>query len=111
MNDEETKAAAQANGWTIEPMYAGDIECAYAARIGSEVHFKVVDGFEHRAIQRRRMREFVAGVQEKAGGMLTTRVPLDDKKSQLFVARLGFEPTWSDENFVYYMLTALPFER
>jgi hypothetical protein len=36
-------------------------------------------------------------------------VPLLDDTSRRFVQRIGFEQTWSDEDYDYFMLTALPF--
>jgi hypothetical protein len=44
-------------------------------------------------------------------GMLTTKVPKDMIASKRFVQRVGFKPTWQDEDFDYYLLTTLPWER
>jgi hypothetical protein len=75
---------------------------------GAEVHFEVHPEHRHRVIYRGVTREFLRPLFEQHG-FLTTKVPLLDDTSRRFVQRIGFELTWSDEDYDYFMLTALPF--
>lgn len=111
MDDTDTITAARANGWATHPMFddAGH-EVAWVAQKGPEIHFQVRAEHRHRAMQRNRVRAFA---QERMAdwGYLTTRVPHGDTTNARFVTRCGFQKTWSDATFDFYMLTALPFER
>ena len=102
-------ATAQRNGWEAVPYHLGSDLAAVGLLSGTEIHFKVMDGFRHR-ITRNRTREFLAPLMERHG-YLTTRTPLGDAVSRKFIERLGFFDTWSDDTYTYFLLTALPFER
>lgn len=75
---------------------------------GSEVHFEIHPDHRHRVIYRGVTREFLRPLFEQYG-FLTTKVPVLDDKSRRFVTRIGFELMWSDRDYDYFMLTALPF--
>ena len=94
--------------WSERLYERGGKAVARLIRMGSEVHFEIHPEHRHRVIYRHVTREFLRPVFEEHG-FLTTRTHPRDFKSQAFIERLGFERTWSDENFDYYMLTALPF--
>ena len=42
---------------------------------------------------------------------LTTRVESMDEINSKFVERVGFKKTWSDNQFNYFMLARVPFQR
>ena len=77
---------------------------------GAEVHFEIAPEHRGRVIYRNVTREFLRPVFEKHG-MLTTKTEIGDEVNARFLKRLGFKPTWSDDRYDYYMLTALPFEK
>ena len=77
-------------------------------RIGSEIHL------EHLVARKWMTRALIhehLGPALEILGFLTTRVPRDDTTNRRFIERLGFEKTWSDDQFDYYMLGSLPFSR
>jgi len=97
-------------GWEIIPGYIDQTHVATAILKGNEIHFGIKPEFRKKLIQRKRTREYLKPLLERKS-FLTTRVILNDKYKQNFVERLGFNPTWHDEQFQYFMLTKLPFER
>lgn len=93
-------------GWALHPFYEGDELKGVAMTKGTEFHCHLVPGFR---LNRRVMREFMRPLFERHG-FLTTRVHRSDEANQRFNRVFGFERTWSDDQFHYYILTALPFE-
>ena len=87
-----------------------DVAVARLMHAGSEVHFEVHPEHRHRVIYRGVTREFLRPLFEQYG-FLTTKVPLLDSVNKRFVQRIGFVSTWSDMDYDYFMLTALPFEK
>ena len=77
---------------------------------GSEVHFEISPSFGRQVIYRNVAREFLKSVFDEHG-FLTTKVTTPDERSRRFVERFGFKHTWSDMDYDYFMLTALPFEK
>lgn len=101
-------AAKMVEGWEAVP-YVVDRSLAGAAMLmGTEIHAAVRPEWRRKALTRKRLRAFLAPLLERQG-YLTTRVEvgLDDS----FVRRMGFNPTWSDGQFQFYMMTALPFDK
>lgn len=92
------------NGWSVVTSPCGG---CLAARRGVEIH---VHFTRTGVITRRKVREFLAPMLDELG-FLTTRTPRADERSRRFVTRLGFKHTWSDDNFDYHSLTALPFSK
>lgn len=95
---------ALALGWELAVSKCGGCR---AALKGTEIH---VEFTRAGVISRGRVREFLEPLLARHG-YLTTRVPAGDKVYTRFVTKLGFEPTWSDDEFDYFMLTGLPFSR
>ena len=95
--------------WDTVPVDIDGEHVATAIVKGTEIHFALVADWRPEGT-RGRIRAFLAPLLERRG-YLTTRVRLDRPHEQKFVQRLGFAPTWNDENFRYYMLCELPFER
>jgi hypothetical protein len=98
------------DGWEIIPAFIEQTHVATAILKGNEIHFGIKKEFRKKLIQRKRTREYLQPLLERKS-FLTTRVILNDKLKQNFVERLGFKNTWHDEEFQYYILTKLPFER
>ena len=98
------------NDWEAIPYYVDGRHAATALVKGTEIHFGAVPAFRRKLILRRRTQEFLRPMFERRG-FLTTRVQLDSHDKKRFVERLGFKPTWADEQFQYYLLGSLPFAR
>lgn len=98
---------AASEGWEVFPHHQDGALSGVAVLRGTEFHCQLVDGFR---LRRAEMREFLRPLFEREG-FLTTRVRHDDVANQRFNKAFGFEKTWSDDVFHYYILTALPFER
>lgn len=93
--------------WEILP-YHQDGELVGAALMkGTEFHCLTLPAFR---LRREPMREFLRPLFERHG-MLTTRVAKTDLANQRFNKAFGFQRTWSDDQYHYYILAALPFER
>jgi hypothetical protein len=104
---EEVEAFAS---WNAVPGFIDGVHVCTALLKGSEIHFAIVSDHRLRTVLRTRTREFIEPLFERYG-FLTTRVAHGRKLEQRFVQRIGFEPTWSDEKFEYYLLAELPFSR
>lgn len=89
---------------------AGD-RVAAALMKGTEVHLIVAPEWRGKLIQRHRAIRFAAGLLDKNGGMLTTRILHGSSGAIDFVERVGFVHTWSDPHFRYYALCRVPFQR
>lgn len=76
---------------------------------GTEIHFAMPQG-QRLPARRNDIRNFLAPLMDRLG-FLTTRIQHHHVREKRFVERLGFERTWMDGEFAFYMLTALPFER
>ena len=96
--------------WDAVPGFVKGVHVCTALMKGSEIHFAIVAQHRLRTVLRMRAREFLAPLFDRYG-YLTTRVALGRIAEQQFVQRIGFEPTWSDHKFEYYLLAQLPFSR
>lgn len=93
------------DGWEMHPHTDNGEMTGVKLVKGSEFHF--VSG-EHFKLNRKALRESIAPHMEQYG-FLTTRVELHDKANQRFNKLFGFQPTWADDRFQYFILTELPF--
>jgi hypothetical protein len=96
--------------WDAVPGYIDGVHVCTALLKGTEIHFAIVADHRLRTVLRTRARDFLEPLFERYG-FLTTRVAKGHDFAQRFVQRMGFEPTWSDERFEYYLLAELPFSR
>jgi len=96
--------------WEIHAIEEDGELLAAVMRNGTEVHLAVAPQHQRRKFSRRRAQQFVAPLLDEYG-FLTTRVLRDRTQEQRFVQRLGFKPTWRDDQFSYYLLGRLPFAR
>ena len=96
--------------WDAVPGFIDGVHVCTALIRGSEIHIAIVAEHRLRTVLRMRVREFLAPLFDRYG-FLTTRVALGRSAEQRFVLRMGFEPTWSDHKFEYYLLAELPFSR
>lgn len=102
--------ASAFDGWEVIPGFIKGKHAGTLIAKGSEVHFGLVPEYRTAAVLRDRTADFLRPVFERFG-FLTTRVNLESHKQKRFVARMGFEPTWSDGQVQFYMMSNLPFER
>lgn len=72
---------------------------------GTEFHCQTFEGFR---VRRAQLREFLRPLLARHGH-LTTRVAHGDLANQRFNRAFGFERTWSDERFHYFIMDKLPF--
>ena len=93
--------------WEINPFYEGEELTGIALMKGTEFHCHMTESFR---LNRASMREFLRPLFDRHG-FLTTRVEHNDTANQRLNKMFGFERTWSDDRFHYFMLTELPFER
>lgn len=93
------------DGWTVYPFIQKRKLVGAACIKGSEFHCMTEPGFR---LNRKEMREWLKPHFERFG-FLTTRVEKTDTANQRFNALFGFERTWSDERYHFYMMTELPF--
>lgn len=96
--------------WEVVPAEANGQHVATAILKGPEIHFAVGPCWNPRLCQRGALQEFLRPLFDRHG-FLTTRIEFSRTAQKAFIRRLGFEKTWSDENFEYYMLGSVPFER
>lgn len=96
--------------WVEIPYIKNGQKVARALCCGTEIHFEIAPGHEHKVIFRHVTREFLKPMFDKHG-LLTTKTWIGDEVNARFITRLGFEKTWSDAEYDYYILTALPFEK
>ena len=98
-------------GWDIIYLEEKGVPAAAAFMRGTEIHFVAAPEWRRRLIRRDNVRTFLAPLLERAGGMLTTRVLHGAAGPDQFVRRMQFVWTWADENFNYFALTRVPFQR
>jgi hypothetical protein len=92
-------------GWEVfEHQQEGHL-AGFSMLKGTEYHCQLDAGFR---LRRKYMRNFLAPLLARRGH-LTTRVPIGDTANERFNKAFGFERTWSDERFHYFLLTELPF--
>lgn len=77
---------------------------------GTEIHFALDPRLYKKAMRRDAMRNAIKPLFDRMG-FLTTRILLGHTDQARFVKRVGFEKTWSDGRFDYYLLANLPYER
>ena len=96
--------------WELIPVEMDGQHAATVIAKGTEIHIALVKDYQPKACQRRAIKGFLRPLFDRHE-FLTTRVPHHRLKQKKFVQRVGFKPTWKDENFEYYMLASMPFER
>lgn len=96
--------------WEAIPVEADGRHAATVIAKGTEIHIAVTEGYKPQACQRRVIKGFLKPLFDRHG-FLTTRIPHHRLAQKRFVERVGFKPTWKDENFEYYILAGMPFER
>ena len=92
--------------WVCEVAQRDGQDVAVVVTKGTEIHFVSLGG---PAMTRRNTLQFLKPIFER-WNFVTTRVPIQETDHKLRHV-LGFEETWRDENFTFWMLTELPFQR
>lgn len=98
-------AARNLPGWEVLEYRPGGALEGFVVIKGTELHCHFFAGMP---LRRKSMRAFLAPLLERHGH-LTTRVAHDDTANQRLNRAFGFERTWSDAQFHYFILTELPF--
>lgn len=96
--------------WECVPIYFEGQLAGCGLLKGTELHFAAQAGFGEKIFTRRIVRDFLEPLLARHG-YLTTKMDLAEAKNWDFVHRLGFRPTWHDNEYRYFMLTKLPFGR
>lgn len=99
------EAAKALPDWEMFEHYQNSELAGFAVLKGAEFHCELFPGFK---LRRKEMREFLRPLFERAG-FLTTRVAHEDVANQRFNKAFGFERTWSDDKFHYFVMAELPF--
>ena len=99
------EAARALPDWeTVEHRQNGEL-AGFALMKGTEFHCHLFPGFR---LRRAEMRKFLRPLYERHG-FLTTRVEHGDLANQRFNKVFGFERTWSDDRYHYFLMAELPF--
>ena len=104
-NANESSLKSAIEGWSLHPHMDGEEMTGVKMLKGTEFHFVSGDNFK---FDRKNLRESLRPHVE-AAGFLTTRLQHGDKQNERFNKLFGFQKTWADENFQYFILTELPF--
>lgn len=92
-------------GWEVFEHHQDGEMAGFAMLKGTEFHCHLFRGFK---LRRSEMREFLRPLFDRRG-FLTTRVAHEDEANQRFNKVFGFERTWSDDRFHYFLMAELPF--
>lgn len=95
------------DGWAVHTAQRAGVDVAFVITRGAEIHMLSLVG--PRAMSRRNIQQFLGPILEEHG-YATTRVPAGDTDHRLRLA-LGFEQTWQDQDYTYWALTALPYQK
>lgn len=98
---------AALDGWTVHTAQRAGVDVAFVITSGPEIHMLSIVG--PRAMSRQNILQHLAPILEEHG-YATTRVPIEETDHRLRLA-LGFSQTWADENYTYWALTALPYQK
>lgn len=94
-------------GWDVEVAQRAGVDVAVVVTRGPEIHMVAIA--EKKAMSRRNTLDFLRPLLERFG-YATTRVPIEITDHRLRET-LGFKYTWRDDNFTYWALTELPFQK
>lgn len=96
--------------WEAIPVQVNGRHVGTAVMKGTEIHFALVPSWRPRSCQRGAIRAFLKPLFDRHG-FLTTRVAHERPVQKKFVQRVGFKPTWRDEQVEYFLLGKMPYER
>lgn len=96
-----------AAGWEVREAFMGGEVVGFTMVRGPEIHIHSTR--PGRALSRKNVREALAPVLAEHG-YVTTRVPISETDHRLRHV-LGFTQTWADDQFTYWALTELPFQK
>lgn len=96
--------------WEVVPGEFNGEHAWVAVLKGTEIHFALAPGWRPQPGARGAVSRFIGALLDRRG-FLTTRILHSQTRQQKFVERVGFKPTWHDEQMKYYLLGRPPFER
>lgn len=95
---------------TALPIILDGIEVGEIVQQGTEIHCTIKDEYKFNwMLHRKALREFMQTYLDQ--DMVTTNNEINDVQGIKRTTLLGFEETWRDDRFVFFMLKTLPFER
>ena len=95
------------DGWDVQKAYRDGEFVGYVIIKGCEIHMLSTN--DSKAMSRKNITEFISPLIDTYG-YCTTRVPLSEENHKLR-KMLGFVRAWEDEQFSYWTLTEMPFQR
>lgn len=95
--------------WEAVPFLVGEEPAGVMFVQGSEVHAVIFPEHRHSALQKHRLRAFMAPVLRRHG-FLTTTVGLARKRQCRFVEQLGFQRVTENDRDAFYYLPMAPLE-
>ena len=98
---------AALDGWTVHTAQRAGVDVAFVLTRGPEIHMLSIVG--PRAMSRRNIVQYLCPIIEEHG-YASTRVPIAETDHRLREA-LGFQQSWADHQYTYWMLTSCPYER
>lgn len=98
------------DGWDVVPGHINGVHVCTSIIKGTEIHFYALPQHRRKLVLRGRTQQYLQPLLERHG-YLTTRVLKEHVGEKRFVERVGFKPTWADQQFQYYLLGRLPFAR
>ena len=90
--------------WELVPYLVDGAIAGVAFLQGAEIHVAVFPEFRHRALQKHRIRAFLAPLVRRMG-FLVTRVNQHDAGKRRFVERVGFEHVTDNGHSSFYYLS------
>jgi hypothetical protein len=95
------------DGWIQRPAFRNGVQVGATIQRGPEMH--MISFSDGKAMSRKNIVEHLAPVLDQYG-YVTTRVPKAEEDHRLRT-KLGFEFTWEDDQYTYWCLTQLPFQK
>lgn len=107
---QESDVVKQLAGWETHDYIVNGEVIGTGMSKGTEIHVALSKAHYKKGLRRDAIRTFLKPLFDRIG-FLTTRVLIEHAEQARFVERIGFEKTWSDGRFNYYLLANLPYER
>jgi len=83
------------NDWTFHPIKQGDVLVAVVTALDNEVHVNIDQAYKGRWLTKGVIKKILGDIISKYGSVVTC-VEIDNEVGKKFVARLGFKPSFID---------------
>lgn len=101
------RARSESPDWSVLEYFQDGRIAGFVMLKGTEFHCRLFAGSK---LRRSEMRDFLRPIFERYGH-LTTRVEHGDAANERFNKLFGFERTWSDGRYHYFLMSELPFSK